>query len=58
MKTTISLLILGGIEAIVNLIIPIIYLNIEPLGPARKLYTSQFLLHAIHVSVCLSHFLV
>ena len=38
MKQTISLLMLGGIEAIINLSIPIIYMNIASLGPeAAKL---------------------
>ena len=41
---------LWGIEAIVNLMTPIIYANIGSLGLAREFYIGQFLLYLMHAS--------
>ena len=58
MKPTISLLLLGGIEAIISLLLPITHMNIGALGPAGELYVSQFFLYTIHSCIRLSHSLV
>ena len=58
-KTAITLLLLGGIDGIANVLIPLIHIVvISKLGPTGRLYAVQFLSYTLQSCVPISHSLV
>ena len=59
-KATITLLLLGGIDVIANMLLPLIYvvINLSVCEPSMKVYIEQFVLYPLRSSLLLSHPLV
>ena len=58
-KSTITLLLAGGIDAIANMLIPFTYVVISlSVEPNAKVYVEQFVLHPLRSALLLSHPLV
>ena len=57
-KTAISLLMLGGIEGIANILVPVLHASLRRLAPTGELYAAHFLSYTMHSSIRLSHSLV
>ena len=58
-KTTITLFLVGGIEIIANILIPVIYGIIDTsVEPSKKIYVLRFSLHFIDTCILLSQSLV
>ncbi|XP_065907705.1 adrenocorticotropic hormone receptor-like [Dysidea avara] len=57
-KTAVSLLMLGGIEGVANMLFPVMHLLIGTMGPTGELYATQFFAYMMHSCLRLSHSLV
>jgi len=57
-KTAISLLMLGGIEGISNVLVPVMHMLFKRLGLTGELYATQFLSYIMHGCIRLSHSLI
>ena len=58
-KPTITLLLVGGIDAIANILIPLTYVMISiSVEPNTKVYIEQFFIHPLRSALLLSHPLV
>ena len=57
-RTAVSLLMLGGIEGIANILVPVMYMLIRRLGPTGELYAIQLFSYVVHSCIRLSHSLI